>query len=68
MPNNPYKVPDDKKTIGRVDRSEIILYGAHAVPFLLSFITGALNILSRSVTVAPPPSSPSRISCTITAS
>ncbi len=53
-PSKPHKVADENRMIRRFERSEITLHWANAVPFLILFVTGALNILSRFVTFLPP--------------
>ncbi len=51
--SKPDKVIDANKMFRRFERSEVILHWANAVPFLILFITGALNILSRFVAFLP---------------
>jgi formate dehydrogenase gamma subunit len=53
MSNNSYKVAEENKMIRRFERSEIILHWANAVPFLILFATGALNIFSRFAIIPP---------------
>jgi formate dehydrogenase subunit gamma len=49
MSSNTHKVIlfNNTRTIQRFERSEIILHWVNAVPFLILFLTGALNLLSR---------------------
>ena len=47
MSGNSEKAAEKNEMIRRFERSELILHWANAVPFLILFITGALNILSH---------------------
>jgi len=53
MSDNAQNTAEEIEMIRRFERSEIILHWSNAVPFLILFVTGALNVLSRFVIFSP---------------
>jgi len=53
MSSNSHKATEKKEMLRRFERSELILHWANAVPFLILFITGGLNILSHFFIFSP---------------
>ncbi len=53
MSDNAQNTAEEIEMIRRFERSEIILHWSNAVPFLILFVTGALNILSRFFVFSP---------------